>query len=98
MRKESFYLFILYVLRQEGKSYIPFKIESLLLGKRRASVHWFRRLFAGCDVASFKNYVQMFQQEYPTIPFAMDDAIYVLDNNGVMIGLSGLHLSGPELQ
>jgi hypothetical protein len=86
MHKESFYQFILYVLSQEGRSNLPFRIESMLLGKRRASKRWFFRLFNGCDIPSFLHLQKQFNEEHPQYSFAPKVSDIKTDTNGLMTG------------
>mgnify|MGYP006988854591 CR=1 FL=1 len=86
MRKDPLYHFILYVLLQERKGDIPFKIESLLFGRRRASVRCFARLFAGCDVATYRHYRDLFEKEHPEYSVGIGQINVMKDGQGLMTG------------
>ena len=87
MHKESLYQFILYALLREGKSNVPFKMEAMLLGKRRACRHWLSRLFNGCDIPSFIHMKNQFNEEHPQYAFDVKASDIKTDSNGLMITL-----------
>lgn len=86
MRREPFYQFILYTLLREGKSNVPFKLEALLLGKQRASRHFFGILFKGCDISSFMNMKEAFEKEKVLYPLEIKEEAIEKDVNGLMTG------------
>ena len=87
MHKESFYQFILYVLLREEKSNVPFKLETMLLGKQRASQRYFLKLFRGCDIPSFLHMKELFEKDYPQYPLDINDSDIGRDKNGLMTGI-----------
>lgn len=86
MHKDSLYSFILYVLLQEGKSNILFRLEALFLGKSYAIRHFFRRQFEGCDLPSFWNLKERFEKEHPQFSVPISEEDIVKDDNGLMTG------------
>ena len=86
MHKESLYQFILYTLLREGKSNLPFILESMLLGKQRAVRHWFQILFKGCDIPSFLHMKERFEQDFPQHAFEIKNSNLKTDANGLMTG------------
>lgn len=86
MHKESFYHFILYTLLKEGRSNLRFKIESLIIGKRKASIHYFAMLYAGCDIPSFHYIKDLFEKEHSGMILGIADKEIETDEYGLMTG------------
>ena len=86
MHEDSLYRFILFVLMQEGKSNVPFKLEAWLLGRQHAVKHYLHQLFAGCDPASFFHMKALFEQAEPTHSFHLNDTDIIKDSMGLMTG------------
>jgi len=86
MRKESLYQFILYTLLMEEKSNLLFMIAGLIVGKWIASIHYFSRLYAGCDIPSFLHLKDLFEKEHPNMLLGVTIEDIEKDEHGVMTG------------
>ncbi|MDM8155881.1 hypothetical protein QUW14_16540 [Bacteroides gallinaceum] len=64
MKKEyaSLCQFILFVLLQEGKSNLPYRICLFTRGKRHTALHYFHVLFENCDANTFHHYCSLYEK------------------------------------
>lgn len=63
MEYQKLHRFILFVLLLEGKSNLKYNFLRILLGKRTASVFYFKTLFSKCDNATFQYYCSLFREK-----------------------------------
>lgn len=63
MEYQKLHRFILFVLLLEGKSNLKYNFLRILLGKRIASVFYFKTLFSKCDNATFQYYCNLFREK-----------------------------------
>lgn len=63
MEYQKLHRFILFVLLLEGKSNLKYNFLRILLGKRIASLLYFKTLFSKCDNATFQYYCNLFREK-----------------------------------
>ena len=59
-KNDKLYKFILFAMLHNGKANLPFKAAAMILGKRTACRLYFKRLFGGCDMATFKHIARLY--------------------------------------
>ena len=50
------------VLLQEGKSNLPYRLYLLVCGEQFTTLHYFKKLFAGCDTNTYQHYCSMYEK------------------------------------
>ena len=61
-RYTSLCQFIFFVLLQEGKSNLPYRLYLLVCGEQFTTLHYFKKLFAGCDTNTYQHYCSMYEK------------------------------------
>ena len=61
-RYTSLCQFIFFVLLQEGKSNLPYRLYLLICGEQFTTLHYFKKLFAGCDTNTYQHYCSMYEK------------------------------------
>ncbi len=56
--------FILLTLLHEGKSNILYYFYRALLGEKRATRVYFKKLFKGCDLSTYLYYCSLYEKQY----------------------------------
>ena len=62
-RYTSLCQFIFFVLLQEGKSNLPYRLYLLVCGEQFTTLHYFKKLFAGCDTNTYQHYCSMYEKK-----------------------------------
>ena len=76
--------FILFVLLNEGKSFLAYKFLCFIKGDRIANRLFFKRLFCNCDISSYNHYSDIFYQNSGN---KISDVIEVfINDNNLMTG------------
>lgn len=61
-RYTSLCQFIFFVLLQEGKSNLPYRLYLLVCGEQFTTLHYFKKLFARCDTNTYQHYCSMYEK------------------------------------
>lgn len=86
MDYDALFRFLLLSLLLDGKSNMIYRLSCFLLGKRKGTFRYFKKMFAGCDLETYHFICMRYKELYKEDFILPGDYFIQLDDRNILTG------------